>query len=68
MRTELREALAREAELRASLSEQVHAYERGLGSEKDLMRRAEALDERNAKLAAFETELTEREKRLTEQR
>src|SRR6476646_1181985 len=68
LRAELEAAQAREATLRDQLQERSHAYEQNVGSEKELAHRALTLDERDAKLAEFQVELEERERRVRDQR
>ena len=66
LRAELAAARAREEELRRTLAEQSVAYEGAVGTEQDLARRAMALDEREIKLAEFQGELEDRERRVRE--
>src|SRR2546428_12883368 len=61
-------ARARENELKAALAEQQEVFEAGLDSEQGLSRRASTLDERDAKLAEFQAELEERERKVRDQR
>src|SRR5215210_9105171 len=68
LRAELEAAEAREASLRDQLAERSSAYDQNVGSEKELAHRASTLDERDAKLAEFEVELEERERRVRDQR
>src|SRR5919201_2921936 len=68
LRADLAAAHAREAELRSLLEEREQAYHRGVGSEQDLARRAATVDERDAKLAEFQSELEERERRVRNER
>ena len=68
VRTELVQASKREQELRTALAEQVEAYERRLTEESDVSRQATMLGERDARIATMETELLERERRITNQR
>src|SRR5919198_935877 len=63
LKAELEAAQRREATLRLQLEKTTEAFDSGMSSEKELMRRAATLDEREAKLAEFEVELEERERR-----
>ena len=67
VRAELVQASRREQELRTALAEQVEAYERRLIEESDA-RQATMLGERDARIATMETELLERERRITNER
>src|SRR5262249_30581233 len=58
----------RGATLREQLQERAQAYDQNVGSEKELAFRASTLDEREAKLAEFQVELEERERRVRDQR
>ena len=68
LRSELEAALRREETLRLRLEKQTEAYDGGIGNEKELARRAATLDERDAKLAEFEFELEERERKTRVER
>ena len=68
LRKELAAARAREDELKAALAEQQEVFEAGIDSEQGLSRRASTLDERDAKLAEFQAELEERERKVRDQR
>src|ERR687886_1308296 len=68
LRKELAAALAREQKLEVQLAEQAEVFSAGVGSEQDLARRASALDARDAKLAEFQAELEERERKVRDQR
>src|SRR5438034_2125299 len=68
VKSELEAAQRREASLRLELEKRTEAFDSGMSSEKDLMRRAATLDEREAKLAEFEVELEDRERRVRDQR
>src|SRR2546421_7292151 len=68
VKSELEAAQRREASLRLELEKRTEAFDEGMSSEKDLMRRAATLDEREAKLAEFEVELEDRERRVRDQR
>src|SRR3954454_10810235 len=68
LKSELDAAQRREASLRLELEERTEAFDEGMTSEKDLMRRSATLDEREAKLAEFEVDLEERERRVRDQR
>ena len=68
LRSELEAALRREETLRLRLEKQTEAYDGGIGNEKELARRAATLDERDAKLAEFEVELEERERKIRMER
>src|SRR3954463_11003573 len=68
LKAELEASKAREATLRDQLSENSHAYEQNVGSEKELAHRALPLDEPEAKLAAFEVELGGRARAGRDQR
>ena len=68
LRVELQAAHAREASLRDQLQVRSEAYDQNVGSEKELAHRAATLDEREARLAEFEVELEERERRVRDQR
>ena len=67
LRTELTAALARERDLQLTLQEQLERAERELDIERDFSMRLAEVDQRAAKLAARETELEERERRVAEQ-
>src|SRR5262245_35329757 len=67
LRAELQSAHAREASLREQLEKRTEAYDQNVGSEKELAHRATTLDEREAKLAEFQVELEERERRGRDQ-
>jgi fused signal recognition particle receptor len=54
--------------VKATLAEQQEVFEAGLDSEQGLSRRASTLDERDAKLAEFQAELEERERKVRDQR
>jgi predicted RNase H-like nuclease (RuvC/YqgF family) len=68
LKAELEAAQAREANLRNALDQRAQVYDENVGSEKELAQRASTLDERAAKLAEFEVELEERERRVRDQR
>src|SRR6266550_8089481 len=68
LRRELAATRAREDELKAALAEQQEVFEAGIDSEQGLSRRASTLDERDAKLAQFQAELEERERKVRDQR
>src|SRR2546423_12464951 len=68
LRKELAAAQAREAALTAALAEQQEVFEAGMESDQGLARRASTLDERDAKLAEFQAELEERERKVRDQR
>src|SRR5947207_1101496 len=68
LKSELEAAQRREASLRLELEKRTEAFDEGITSEKDLMRRAATLDEREAKLAEFEVDLEDRERRVRDQR
>ena len=68
LREELAAAQTREAELREALSAQAEAYETAGGPEKDSGRRSGALDDRERKLAEFESQLEAREQRVKAER
>jgi hypothetical protein len=66
LRLELNASLAREQELRASLTEQVDVSGREIQQEQVLAEQSTALDRRAAALAATEAELEERERKMTQ--
>src|SRR5437667_4977439 len=68
LKADLQAAERREASLRLQLEKQTEAYDGGMGNSKELAHRAATLDEREAKLAEFEVELEERERRVRDQR
>jgi hypothetical protein len=68
LRQELAASQAREAALTAALAEQQEVFEAGMESDQGLARRASTLDERDAKLAEFQAELEERERKVRDQR
>src|SRR5207247_696996 len=68
LRKELAAAQAREDALKAALAEQQEVFEAGMESDQGLARRASTLDERDAKLAEFQAELEERERKVRDQR
>src|SRR3954468_17818799 len=68
LRKELAAAKAREETLKAELAKQQEVFGAGIESESGLSRRASALDERDAKLAEFQAELEERERKVRDQR
>ena len=68
LRAELEAARAREAALCDQLEERTQAFEQNVGSEKALAHRASALDGREGKLAEFQAELEDRERRVRDQR
>ena len=67
MRVELAASLAREEDLRATLSEQLDSREREVLVGHELAERAIELDNRAGRLAADEADLEERERRVAEQ-
>src|SRR3954453_20923511 len=68
LRRQLDAAHAREEELKAALAEQQEVFEAGMDSDQGLARRASTLDERDAKLAEFQAEVEERERKVRNQR
>src|SRR5919202_5952454 len=68
LKAELEAAQRREAALRSRLDQQAAAYDGGMSFEKELANRAANLDAREAKLAEFEVELEERERKVRDQR
>jgi chromosome segregation ATPase len=67
LRAELAASLKREQELRATLADQVEAYERGLDHDKSLAMREAELEQRAARLTATAGDL-DRRQRLVSQR
>src|SRR2546423_6978029 len=57
LREELAAAEAREAELRATIAQQTETYETAVSSGKNSGRHSSALDDRERKLAEFESQL-----------
>src|SRR5438067_12599187 len=68
LRKQLVAALKREEELKAALAEQQEVFQAGIESEQGLSHRSSTLDERDAKLAEFQAELEERERKVRVQR
>src|SRR5262245_39326723 len=68
LRKQLAAAKKREEELMAALAEQQEVFKAGIESEQGLSRRSGSLDERDAKLAEFQAELEERERKVRDQR
>ena len=68
LKAELEAAQRREAALRSRLDQQAAAYDGGMSFEKDLANRAANLDAREAKLAEFEVDLEERERKVRDQK
>src|SRR5205823_6007745 len=64
LRNELDASLAREQELRASLTEQMETYSRELSLEQEVALRTNELDKRAAVLEDREAELEERERHI----
>src|SRR5919206_3679787 len=67
LREELAAAVAREQELKVALEQQRAMLPVALEDEQNVARRAAALDDRDAKLTAFQTELEERERKVRDQ-
>src|SRR5262249_51513992 len=65
---QLAAAKKREEELMAALADQQEAFKAGVDPERGVSRRSGALDERDAKLAEFQAELEERERKVRDQR
>ena len=68
LKSELDAARRREEALRLRLEKQTEAYSDGMSSEQELAVRASTLDEREARLAEFEVELEERERKVRTER
>src|SRR3954453_13474807 len=68
LQTELEAAKRREEALRLRLEKQSEAYSDGMTSEQELAARASTLDAREARLAEFEVELEERERKMRDER
>src|SRR3989442_5460523 len=68
LKAELEAAQRREAALRSRLDQHSAAFGDGMSSEMELEARAATLDVREAKLAEFEGELEERERKVLDQR
>src|SRR3954462_9232484 len=64
LRKQLAAAQVREDELKAELAKQQEVFDAGLESEHGLSRRASTLDERDAKLAEFQDDRVERERKV----
>ena len=68
LKAELEAAQRREAALRSRLDQHAAAYDGGMSLEKELANRAANLDAREAKLAEFEVDLEERERKVRDQK